>query len=117
MTPGPGGRDIRAPVIALLAEAYERGPDSPEFPVWPGDQGEPWTQAEVITACNFTAALLLSALWQIDAAQRGGPPFSSVEFLATNSLMITLSAGGADPLAELARITGVPLAGLQDGAG
>ena len=31
--------------------------------------------------------------------------------------MITLSAGGADPLAELARITGVPLAGLQDGAG
>lgn len=112
--PDSGGRDIRAPIIALLAEAYDLGPDSPELPMWPEGQGEPWTPADISAAYCFTAGLLLNALWQIDAAQCGGPPFSAVEFLATYKLMITLSAAG-DPLAELARLTGVPLDELQRG--
>ncbi|HEY1324641.1 MAG TPA: hypothetical protein VGF32_30560 [Streptosporangiaceae bacterium] len=101
------GRDIRAAAIALITEAYELGPDSPEMPLWPeGPHDEPWTQPEAVTAYQFTAALLLNALWQADTAQRGGDPFSPVEFLAMNKLMITLSASG-DPVAELARIAGL----------
>ncbi len=109
----PGGRDIRAPIIALIAEAYELGPDSPELPMWPEGQGEPWTQAEVITAYCFATGLLLNALWQADGAERGGAPFSAVEFVATYKLMITLSAAG-DPSAELARLAGIQLPGGEE---
>jgi hypothetical protein len=102
--PQHGGRDIRAPIIALIIAAYEAGPDSGETPLWPeGQEDGPWTGQELIAAYGFAAALFLNLAWEVNAAQCTGQAVDVTEFIASISLMITLSASG-DPLAELRRI-------------